>query len=97
MCKKCATRSIVHTHVLCRDKIFARHAFITASAVKQTERTTKKKQFRVMMKNLFTSSSGSDSMSCGISKMHCRRGERDDRMESREVIVSGEVEIKFRG
>lgn len=49
-----------------------------------------------MMKNLFTSSSGSDSISCGIPR--CIAGEeRDDTMESRDVIVSGEVEIKFRG
>lgn len=72
MCKEMCNQK----HLTRRDNLFAMHAFITASAVKQTERTTKKKQFHVMMKNLFTSSSGSDSMSCGISKMHFRRGER---------------------
>lgn len=44
----------------------------------------------------FTSSSGSDSISCGIPR--CIAGEeRDDTMESRGVIVSGDVETKFRG
>ena len=92
-----AVRSLFHTKVLYSKKnIFATHIFTTASAVKPTERTTKKKQFHVMMKNLFTSSSGSDSISCGIPR--CIAGEeRDDTMDSRDVIVSGEVEIKFRG
>lgn len=41
-----------------------------------------------MMKNLFTSSSGSDSISCGIPR--CIAGEeRGDTMESREVIEGG--------
>lgn len=49
-----------------------------------------------MMKNLFTSSSGSDSISCGIPR--CIAGEeRDDRMESREVIVSGGGGNKIQG
>ena len=81
--------------MLYSDTISATHIFTPASAVKQTKRTIKKKQFHVMMKNLFTSSSGSDSISCGIPR--CIAGEeRDDTMESREVIVSGEVEIKLR-
>lgn len=53
-----------------------------------------------MMKNLFTSSSGSDSISCGIPR--CIAGEgRDGTMESRGIIVSRGggwgVEIKLRG
>lgn len=43
-----------------------------------------------MMKNLFTSSSGSDSISCGIPRCIAGEERRDDTMDSRGVIVSGE-------
>lgn len=74
--KKRAVRSIFHTEVLYRDKVFATHKFTTASAVKPTERTTKKKQFHVMMKNLFYLIIRIRLHILWYSKMHCRRGER---------------------
>lgn len=86
--KTCNQKHLPHTHMWRMENISGTHILNTASAVKQSERTTKKKQFHVMMKTLFTSSSGSDSISCGIPR--CIAGEeKDDRMESREVIVSG--------
>lgn len=52
---------------------------------------TDKKQFHVMMKNLFTSSSGSDSISCGIPRCSSGEERKNDTMDSRGVIVSGGV------
>lgn len=77
--------------------MFATHIFTTSSAVKPTERTTKKKkQFHVMMKNLFYLIIRIRLHILWYSKMHCRRVERWYNGQSGDVIVSGEVETKFR-
>lgn len=55
--------------VLHRRKVSAANVFTTVAAVKPSRG---RQVCVVMMKTLFTSSSGSDSISCGFSKMHCR-------------------------
>lgn len=77
--------------------MFATHIFTTSSAVEPTERKTKKKkQFRVMMKNLFYLIIRIRLHILRYSKMRCRRVERWYNGKSRDVIVSGEVGTKFR-
>lgn len=78
--------------------MFATHIFTTSSAVEPTERKTKKKKkrFHVMMKNLFYLIIRIRLHILRYSKMRCRRVERWYNGKSRDVIVSGEVETKFR-
>lgn len=94
--KKRAVRSIVHTQAAVqRQNICNPHIYYSICS-KANRKDEKEEAVPCDDEELFTSSSGSDSISCGIPR--CIAGEeRDDTMESREVIVSGEVEIKFRG
>lgn len=84
LCKEtCSQKHLSHAGAVQRQNVSNTQIHYSICS-KANGKKTKKKQFHVMMKNLFTSSSGSDSMSCGIPR--CIAGEeRYDTMESREL------------